>query len=52
MPDQKPNYPGGGTDIKFDKEDNPWIGRVSQPDILKFDRQAGNGIRVSLHSSK
>jgi sugar lactone lactonase YvrE len=35
----KPGWPEGTLDLKFDKDDNPWVGVMYQNAIAKFDKK-------------
>lgn len=39
LPELKPGFPRGSTDIEIDKEGNPWIAMLFQGGIAKFDKK-------------
>jgi streptogramin lyase len=39
IPVPKPGFPEGSVDIQFDRQGNPWLGRLLQAGAAKFDRE-------------
>jgi virginiamycin B lyase len=38
LPELKPGYPEGSLDLELDRDGNPWVARVFQAGITKFDK--------------
>jgi virginiamycin B lyase len=39
LPEIRPNFPGGSLDLELDRNGDPWIGRLLQAGVAKFDRK-------------
>jgi streptogramin lyase len=39
LPEIRPDFPGGSLDLELDRDGNPWIGRLLQAGVAKFDRK-------------
>jgi virginiamycin B lyase len=42
LPNVRPGFPGGSLDLELDRHGNPWIGRLLQAAVAKFDKKEGN----------
>ena len=38
LPEIRPGFPGGSLDLELDRNGNPWIGRLLQAGVAKFDK--------------
>jgi virginiamycin B lyase len=39
LPEIRPDFPSGSLDLELDRDGNPWLGRLLQAGIAKFDRK-------------